>query len=305
MHRQNPAKRAIGTWKEHFMSVAATWDPQFPVYEWCKLLEGVDLQLNLLRGSRLHPQISAECHLNGEFNYHTTPLAPLGTKTTVFVPTHNRKTWEFHCLEGFYLGPARHHYRCHRNYIPETKGERISDTVWFYPRYCKMPYPSSIDKALGAAKDLITALRNPLPSSPFQIKDEQQQQLKILAQIFKDGVTNKQQASTPRVRKETLDSPVSAPREETVSPPTPHPLLPSNEPILCPPTHRYPTRHSLKEAVLQASVKHRLTTLRTYRLLEHLWPSHVHTAVHFLGAVMNEATGKMMEYSQLIKDLAL
>ena len=53
-----------------------------------------------------------------------------------------------------------------------------------------MPYPSSLDKAIQAAKDLIAALRNPLPVSPFQIKDEQQQQLKILAQIFNNGITN-------------------------------------------------------------------------------------------------------------------
>ena len=123
MYRQNPAEQAIRMWKERFMLVAATYDSQFPVYEWCKLLEGVDLQLNLLCGSCFHLQISAECHLNGEFNYHASPLAPLGTKTTVFVPTHNRKTWEFHCMEEFYLVPARHHYCCHRNYITETRGE--------------------------------------------------------------------------------------------------------------------------------------------------------------------------------------
>lgn len=46
--RQNAGKRAIQTWKESFMSVLATVDPNFPMHLWCQLLPAVDIQLNLL-----------------------------------------------------------------------------------------------------------------------------------------------------------------------------------------------------------------------------------------------------------------
>ena len=61
------------------MSVLATVDPQFPMYLWYQLLPAVDIQLNLLRQLRLNPQLSANVHLNGVFDYNKTPLLPLGT----------------------------------------------------------------------------------------------------------------------------------------------------------------------------------------------------------------------------------
>ena len=35
LHRRNAAERAIGIWKEHFISLLATTDPQFPMHLWC------------------------------------------------------------------------------------------------------------------------------------------------------------------------------------------------------------------------------------------------------------------------------
>ena len=101
MHCQNPAKRAIRTWKQNFLSAAATFDPTFLIILWCRILEAMDLQQNLLRGSCLHPQLSGECHLNREFDFMVTPMAPLGSKSTIFVPIGNHLTWEFHYLEGY------------------------------------------------------------------------------------------------------------------------------------------------------------------------------------------------------------
>lgn len=63
--RQNTAERSMRTWKEHIKSVISTFDPDLPLFIWCQFFEVIDRQLNLLRVSRLHPQLSEECHLNG------------------------------------------------------------------------------------------------------------------------------------------------------------------------------------------------------------------------------------------------
>ena len=92
IHRQNSAERAMITYKEYFLSVASTFDPTMPIWLWCQFCESIDLQLNLLRASRLHPQLSGQCHFNGEFTYNKTPMVPLETKAIIFIPTKDRKT---------------------------------------------------------------------------------------------------------------------------------------------------------------------------------------------------------------------
>jgi hypothetical protein len=51
MHQQNAAKRAIKTFKAHFLSVLATVDPGFPASWWDLLLPQAKLTLNLLQQS--------------------------------------------------------------------------------------------------------------------------------------------------------------------------------------------------------------------------------------------------------------
>ena len=134
IHRQNPAERAIRTWKDHFMSVLATVDPAFPMHLWCRLTHAVNIQLNLLRQSRLHPQLSGKCHLNGVFDYNKTLMLPLGTKSIIYVPPKDGATWDFHSLEGWYLGPAMNHHRAHRIFVINTKAQGVSDTIAFFPK---------------------------------------------------------------------------------------------------------------------------------------------------------------------------
>ena len=89
---------------------------------------------------------------------------------------------------------------------------------------------------------------------------------------------------------------------QTITPPIHHPLQATSAVPPRPTTHRYPTRHSLKEAVLHAAIKHKIKHLKTLRQPEHLRPAHIPTHVQFAGAVLNPDTGSMMEYRHLIKD---
>jgi hypothetical protein len=61
-HRRNAAERAIRTFKEHFVAGLSSVDPSFPMNLWDRLLPQVEITLNLLRTSRLHPQLSAAAH---------------------------------------------------------------------------------------------------------------------------------------------------------------------------------------------------------------------------------------------------
>ena len=185
MHRTNAAERAIRTFKDHFLAGLASMDPNFPMHLWDRLIEQATLTLNLLRPSRLNPHLSAYEFLNGSFNYMSTPIALPGTKVEMHIKPANRPSFGYHSQTGWYLGPAKQHYRCYRIYIPQTSSERIADTVQFFPTRIRMPASSSLDKAIQAANDLIHVLQNPEPASPFfEFGDAQQNALDKLAALF-------------------------------------------------------------------------------------------------------------------------
>jgi hypothetical protein len=53
-HRRNAAKRAIATWKDHFVATLATTNPSFPLHVWCRLIDQATTTLNLLCQSRIN-----------------------------------------------------------------------------------------------------------------------------------------------------------------------------------------------------------------------------------------------------------
>ena len=86
--------------------------------------------------------VAAEAMLNGSFDFNRTPIAPLGTKCLVHEKPAVRGTWAPHVVDGWYVVPARYHYRCYTVYIPSTKGTRHSETVEFFPFHVTMPATS-------------------------------------------------------------------------------------------------------------------------------------------------------------------
>jgi hypothetical protein len=52
-----------------------------------------------------------------------------------------------------------HHYRCQHVYISATAGERIVDTLEFFPHNFQMPQLSSTDRLIMAAKDMPNQLK--------------------------------------------------------------------------------------------------------------------------------------------------
>eukprot|EP00957_Ditylum_brightwellii_P130879 9984132-Ditylum_brightwellii.AAC.1 len=121
VHCRNVAEQAIQTFKEHFIVVMG------------QTLISSLLMLNILRSSRLNPRISAKCQLNDVHDFNAMPLSLPGTKIIIHEKPTMQNTWEPHSIDGWYIGPAPHHYWCYQVYVPKAHAERITDTVKFFP----------------------------------------------------------------------------------------------------------------------------------------------------------------------------
>jgi hypothetical protein len=78
LKKQIISERAIRTFKEHFVAGVSSVDPTFPLHLWDRLLPQAEITLNLLRTSRLHPQLSTATHFHGLVDYNKTAFAPPG-----------------------------------------------------------------------------------------------------------------------------------------------------------------------------------------------------------------------------------
>jgi hypothetical protein len=163
-HRVNAAKRAIGTFKEHFVAALATIDNLCPLQLWDESLPQAELTLNMLRFSRRNPLISANHKLYGPFDFNKMPLALLGTKALVYNNPATWTSWAPHATNGFYVGPTTDHYHCLHFYIPATRRSRFSNTWHLYPRHCQVPTTLEHDSTLLAAADLLQHLGRAIPT---------------------------------------------------------------------------------------------------------------------------------------------
>ena len=130
-HRRNRAEKAIQTFKDHFISILCGTDKDFPLHLWDRIIPQAEHTLNMLRPSRMTPTVSAHAYLWGQHDYNANPYAPLGCKVEAHVVPGKRETWAPHTVSGYYIGNAPQHYRCHDIYIPDTKGTRTCETVFF------------------------------------------------------------------------------------------------------------------------------------------------------------------------------
>jgi hypothetical protein len=134
-HQRHLAKRAIQTFKNHFIAILAGLNASFPMTLWDKLLPQTILTLNLLWQAKTDPSVSAYQFMHGEFDYNKMLLAPLGCAVQMHESTNRQRTWNVHSLNEWYLGTSDKHYRCYTIYCTKTRAKRISDTVFFQHRY--------------------------------------------------------------------------------------------------------------------------------------------------------------------------
>jgi hypothetical protein len=184
-HRTNAAERAIRTFKEYFKAGLATVNPDFPAHLWDRLLPQAEITLNLLRSSRLHPQLPAAAHYHGLIDYNKTAFEPPGCNIIAHEKPSQRRTWAAHGQPEWSLGPAMNHYRCQNVYIKATASERIVDILEFFLHNSPVPQMSSTDRILMAAQDMTDAFKHPHPDVPFAtIGDDTIVALEKLSEIF-------------------------------------------------------------------------------------------------------------------------
>ena len=320
-HRRNIAKRAIQTWKNHFLAIITGTDKTFPRNLWDALLPQAELTLNLLRQSNTTPNASAYAHLYGNFDYNKHPLAPLGCAVQMHEKSQQRKTWAAHAIDGWYVGTSMEHYRSHRVRTKATKAERITDTVFIKHAYLTSPTVTPHDAVIAAAQHLTSTLQQNKTE-----KHSEWEALTRLAAFFKqqaaDNTERWDKAATTVLNPQPLPAPVprvraAVPRVEPIRAPPPiqvntepNGIQPPTQPNYItqdeeeeeddeePPPAMYNTRSRTKITQPTRRSKHSVTQETLISCLE----LNDHKAIDTAHAIMNPDTGQQMEYQHLKSD---
>ena len=67
-------------------------DKLVPAHLWCRTINQINIQVNILQQSRINPRQSAYTELYGQFYFNATPLAPIGIEAIIFHPRDNGTT---------------------------------------------------------------------------------------------------------------------------------------------------------------------------------------------------------------------
>ena len=106
--------------------------------------------------------------------------------------------WASNGVKGWYLVPSMNHYRCPHVYVTKTRGERDPDCVEFLPNNTPLPYNSSSENFIIAARELAYALKNPEPQAPFSnTGDSQIVAIEKLSKIFSKAADNVKKKADP------------------------------------------------------------------------------------------------------------
>ena len=272
--------------------------------------------MNLVRGSRINPKLSAWAQVNGLFDFNRRPLAPPGCRVLVHEKPQNRTTWSPHALDGWYVGPALESYRCYRIWIWDTRTTRICDTVSWFPTKVRMPETSYADTISASLQDIAHALKAPSPRAPVapllpSYQNALRQLLETLAPLATAPTENPpvDSCDTPPLLRVALPTPATTPV-----------FLPPAVPVVTPASLRVPTPvaitpvHPLAQPLSYTNAtgplgRRRRTTQRRNtkgRLLTAITsPCHdaeIHYCLH--GSAINPDTGKSAEYRELLKSSA-
>jgi hypothetical protein len=158
-HHPSITKRAIQTFKNHFISILSRVDNRFSLSLWSHLMQPAELTINLLRQSNVAPKVSAYAHVHGQHDYMKYPFTPLGCTVMVHVKPKNGQSWDVHADTSFNIEMAMEHQQCFHIYIVKTRATRISDTVFFKHQYITNPQVTPKTLTIKAALDLTSALK--------------------------------------------------------------------------------------------------------------------------------------------------
>ena len=298
-HRANIAERAIQTFKNHFCAILAGVDDSFPIHLWDRLLPQAERTLNMLRPSNVSPHISAYMYAYGTHDFNAHPFAPMGCAVQLFETPQQRKSWDPHSVDGWYIGPAMEHYRNHTIWVQSTRSERSSDNVWFKHKYITNPSLSAADHIVNAAKGLTETLKT---NKPSQLSQQSNDALAKLAKIFNEAARQysdreaARDARLPGVNRRTRRTASTAHATPGVA----------NRPAAAPgvagePTYRLRNREvrSIHDEAMLSAMEMTTVPLKAKNLAARRFP--LQLMCELAGAVLDPKTGELMEYRHLIK----
>lgn len=163
-------------------------DKNFPLHLWDRLLEQAAITLNMLRASHLNPKLSAYTTLEGTFDFNSTHMVPPGTRCLIHEPPNQSLTWVPHATDVWYMGPAMHHCRCYRAYVPSTRSDRIVEKITFIPDAMEAPYLTAHDEIIRAAAEFTVAINKPTRHSPYLYKGDTLKAIKQLEDLFRHSL---------------------------------------------------------------------------------------------------------------------
>jgi hypothetical protein len=136
--------------------------------------------------------------IHGPFDYNKTPIAPLGYKVLVHVKAHLRGAWDPKAEDGFYIGPAKTHYRCMQVYITETDSTRITDTITWIPENTGLPTMAPSDEVIMAIRGLQKTINGiPKDNDLANRADKKIAALQHLTELFATSKTNAREMTVP------------------------------------------------------------------------------------------------------------
>ncbi len=235
-HHRNPAKKAIQTFKDHFVAILCGADKEFPLNLWDLLLPQAKNMLNMLCPSWMTPTVSAYTHLWGQHDYNSNLFALLGCKVKAHLVPGIREMWAPHMTSGFYIGNSWEHYCYHKVFISDTRHTQICSTVFFKHKYLTMPTLTPSNALIRAANNLTNAIAGilPPPNITTDAIDLLLNIFKLQAEKEKDAATAqrvlKVHAQAERVGTKTKDH--SSSKEPTTNPTTTTVTIPMSFPPL-------------------------------------------------------------------------
>ena len=149
-----PAERSVLTLKSCFKSTIASLPPGFLFAYWCRLLEQVNLSVNIVRPFWQNLKLSAWAEIEGEYHFDATPIAPPGSAMLMQVKPVDRTTYGLNAKKAWYLGLCLNHFQSFRGILPSTKDECISDTVKFQHHAIAMLQLTPAERMLEATRQL-------------------------------------------------------------------------------------------------------------------------------------------------------
>jgi hypothetical protein len=168
-HRVNAAEHTIQTFKDHFISALVTTDSEFSLQLWDRLTSQVETTLNLMRASRINPNISVYEAIWGPYDWNCFPLAPPGYKAVIYESPAARGSWGSHGTDAWYLGPSRDHYQCNHYFVPETRAYRISGSAELFPQHCQVPFLSTSDHLQELTNEVVSTLKIMTPNKQRRV----------------------------------------------------------------------------------------------------------------------------------------